>query len=117
MLTYGFLSFILAFFNKALFELANFRYSLFVILSQLTFIVLSFHLLARLRVVSVPPISRADLSALWIPSIFFCSSTVLSLQALMKLNVTIYIVIKVSSCVELVPRTSAVLLFSVARRR
>ncbi len=96
MLTYGFLSFILAFFNKALFELANFRYSLFVIFSQLIFILLSFQLLAYIRLLTIPNLTKTDLSTLLIPSIFYCFSTILSLQALMKLNVAIYVVIKVS---------------------
>lgn len=97
MLSYGFLSFVLAFLNKALFVLANFRYSLFVILAQLGFIILSFHFIAYLRLTTVPAISRADLTALFVPSVFFCLNTALSLQALMKLNVANYVVIKVSS--------------------
>jgi hypothetical protein len=95
MLTYGFLSFILAFFNKALFEIGNFRNSLFVILSQLTFILISFQILAYIRLMSLPLMTKNDLCTLLIPSIFYCFSTVLSLQALMKLNVAIYVVIKV----------------------
>lgn len=96
MLTYGFLSFILAFFNKALFELANFRYSLFVILAQLTFIIISFHILSYIHLLTLPIITRHDALTLLIPSIFYCLSTLLSLQALMKFNVAIYVVIKVS---------------------
>lgn len=97
MITYGFLSFILAFFNKALFELANFRYYLFVISSQLTFIILSFQILSYFRFVTVPILNKKELYTLCIPSIFYCFSTVFSLQALMKLNVAIYVVIKVSN--------------------
>jgi len=96
MLTYGFLSFILAFFNKALFELANFRNSLFVIFSQLIFILISFQVLSYIRLITLPIITKNDIYTLFIPSIFYCLSTVLSLQALMKLNVAIYVVIKVS---------------------
>jgi hypothetical protein len=96
MLTYGLLSFILAFFNKALFELANFRNSLFIIFSQLTFILISFQILTSIRLISLPLITRNDIYTLCIPSIFYCLSTVLSLQALMKLNVAIYVVIKVN---------------------
>jgi hypothetical protein len=96
MLTYGFLSFILAFFNKALFELANFRYSLFIIFAQLIFIVLSFKILAYQHLIILPVITKTDIHTLFIPSIFYCLSTALSLQALMKLNVAIYVVIKVN---------------------
>lgn len=95
MLTYGFLSFILAFFNKALFELANFRYSLFVIFAQLIFILLSFHVLAYIRFITLPIITKTDIYTLFIPSMFFCLSTILSLQTLMKFNVAIYVIIKV----------------------
>lgn len=95
MLTYGILSFSMAFLNKALFEVADFRSSLFVILFQLIFVVLSFHLFSYCSLLSVPTISRNDLSKFLIPSIFFCLSTVLSLQALMHLNVAVYVVIKV----------------------
>jgi hypothetical protein len=96
MLTYGFFSFILAFFNKALFELANFRNSLFVIFSQLIFILISFQILAYIRFITLPMITKNDICTLFIPSIFYCLSTILSLQALMKFNVAIYVVIKVS---------------------
>ncbi|UJR22113.1 hypothetical protein I4U23_025177 [Adineta vaga] len=94
MLTYGFFSFILAFFNKALFEIANFRNSLFVIFCQLTFIIISFQILACIRLITIPTMNKNELYTLFIPAIFFCLSTVLSLQALMKLNVAIYVVIK-----------------------
>jgi len=96
MLTYGFLSFILAFFNKALFELANFRYNLFVIFSQLIFIIISFQVLAYIHLITLPITTRNDVYTLIIPSIFYCLSTLLSLQALMNLNVAIYVVIKVN---------------------
>lgn len=96
MLTYGFLSFILAFFNKALFEVAQFRCYLFVIFAQLIFILLLFQILAYFRLITLPILNRTDLYTLLIPSIFYCLSTVLSLQTLMTLNVTIYVVIKVS---------------------
>ncbi len=96
MLTYGFLSFILAFFNKALFELANFRYTLFVIFSQLIFIIISFQVLAYIRFITLPIMTKNDAYTSLIPSIFYCLSTLLSLQALMKLNVAIYVVIKVN---------------------
>jgi hypothetical protein len=96
MLTYGFLSFILAFLNKALFELANFRYSLFVIFCQLTFILLSFQIFAYIRLITLPTITKHDAYIFLIPSIFYCLNTLLSLRALMNLNVAIYIVIKVS---------------------
>jgi len=108
MLTYGFLSFILAFFNKALFELANFRYSLFVIFSQLIFILLSFKILAYFQFITLPMITKTDLHTLFIPSIFYCLSTVLSLQALMKLNVAIYVVIKV--CFKKLRKTKNILI-------
>ncbi len=105
MLTYGFLSFILAFFNKALFELANFRNSLFVIFSQLIFILISFQVLSYSRLITLPIITKNDIYTLFIPSIFYCLSTVLSLQALMKLNVAIYVVIKVSLEIEIVRKS------------
>lgn len=95
MIVYGFLSFILAFFNKALFEIANFRNSLFVIFCQLSFIILTFHILSYFRRMTIPIITKTEISTLLIPSIFFCLSTVLSLQALMKLNVAVYVIIKV----------------------
>ncbi|CAF1644398.1 unnamed protein product [Adineta ricciae] len=94
MITYGFFSFILAFFNKALFQLANFNYCLFVISSQLIFIVLSFQILAYFHFVTIPILNKKELYTLCVPSIFYCFSTVFSLQALMKLNVAIYVVIK-----------------------
>lgn len=96
MLTYGILSFSMAFLNKALFEVADFRCSLFVILFQLIFVVLSFQIFGFFRLLSVPLLTRNDTSKFLIPSIFFCLSTVLSLQALMKLNVAVYVVIKVT---------------------
>ena len=96
MVTYGLLSFSMAFLNKALFEIADFRSSLFVILFQLIFVLLSFQILGYFRSISVPVITRNDAYVFLVPSIFFCLSTVLSLQALMKLNVAIYVVIKVS---------------------
>lgn len=96
MLTYGFLSFILAFFNKALFEIAQFHCNLFMIFIQLIFILLSFHILSYLRLITLPTLNKTDLYTLLIPSTFYCLSTVLSLQTLMTLNVTIYVVIKVN---------------------
>lgn len=96
MLSYGFLSFTLAFFNKALFELANFRYSLFVIFSQLILILISFQVLAYIRFITLPIMTKNDVYTFLIPSVFYCLTTLLSLQALMKLNVAIYVVIKVS---------------------
>ena len=95
MLTYGLLSFSMAFLNKALFETANFLSPFFVILFQLIFVVLSFHLLKLFRLGTVPSITQQEISIFLIPSLFYCASTVLSLQALMKLNVAIYVVIKV----------------------
>ena len=95
MLTYGFLSFSMAFLNKALFEIADFRSSLFVILFQLIFVLLSFQIFGFFRLVSVPVITRHDAHVFLVPSIFYCLSTITSLQALMKLNVAIYVVIKV----------------------
>ena len=97
MLTYGFLSFSMAFLNKALFEIADFRNSLFVIFVQLFFVLLSFQLLGYIRLMPVPVMTRNDIYVFLVPSIFYSLSTVLSLQALMKLNVAIYVVIKVSS--------------------
>jgi hypothetical protein len=96
MLSYGFLSFSMAFLNKALFEIADFRNSLFVIFIQLLFVILSFHILNYTNFMSLPVMTRNDAYAFLVPSIFFSLSTVLSLQALMKLNVAIYVVIKVS---------------------
>lgn len=96
MLTYGILSFSMAFLNKALFEVSNFRNSLFVILIQLLFVLLSFQILPWIGLASKPTITRNDLHAFLLPSIFYSLSTILSLQALMKLNVAIYVVIKVS---------------------
>ena len=96
MLLYGFLSFSMAFLNKALFEIADFRNSLFVIFIQLLFVILSFHLLDYIHLMPVPTITRNDVHAFLLPSIFYSLSTILSLQALMKLNVAIYVVIKVS---------------------
>ncbi|CAF3539967.1 unnamed protein product, partial [Rotaria sp. Silwood2] len=94
MLAYGFLSFILAFFNKALFEIANFRNSLVVIFSQLSFILISFHILAYFHFITLPIMTKKEAYTLLIPSIFYCFNTVLSLQALMKLNIAVYVVIK-----------------------
>ena len=96
MLVYGLLSFSMAFLNKALFEISNFRNSLFVILIQLVFVLLSFEILPRMGLLSKPTINRTDVHAFLLPSIFYSLSTILSLQALMKLNVAIYVVIKVS---------------------
>ena len=96
MFTYGFLSFILAFFNKALFQIAKFHCNLFLIFIQLIFILLSFHMFAYLRWITLPTPTKTDLYTLLIPSTFYCLSTVLSLQTLMTLNVTIYVVIKVN---------------------
>jgi hypothetical protein len=96
MLTYGLLSFSMAFLNKALFEIADFRNSLCVIFIPLLFVLISFQILGYSRLMPVPMITRNDVSTFLIPSIFFSLSTVLSLQALMKLNVAIYVVIKVS---------------------
>ncbi|UJR27089.1 hypothetical protein I4U23_008390 [Adineta vaga] len=94
MLIYGFLSFSMAFLNKALFEIADFRNSLFVIFVQLFFVLLSFQLLAFFRLMPLPTMTRNDIYVFLIPSIFYSLSTALSLQALMKLNVAIYVVIK-----------------------
>ncbi len=96
MLIYGFLSFSMAFLNKALFEITDFRYSLFVIFIQLLFVLVSFQILNYIRLMPVPLITRNDMYSFLVPSIFFSLSTILSLQALMKLNVAIYVVIKVS---------------------
>jgi len=95
MIVYGFLSFSMAFLNKALFEISDFRYSLFVILIQLLFVVVSFHLLAYFQFISKPTFTTNEMSIFLVPSIFYSLSTILSLQALMKLNVAIYVVIKV----------------------
>ncbi|CAF1054040.1 unnamed protein product [Rotaria sordida] len=94
MLTYGFLSFILAFFNKALFELANFHNTLVVIFSQLSFILILFHILAYFHCITLPIMTKTEAYTLLIPSIFYCLTTVLSLEALLKLNVAVYVVIK-----------------------
>ncbi|CAF1326098.1 unnamed protein product [Adineta steineri] len=94
MLTYGFLSFSMAFLNKALFEIAGFRNSLFVIFIQLLFVLLSFQILGYIRLMPIPLITRNDIYVFLVPSILYSLSTVLSLQALMKLNVAIYVVIK-----------------------
>ena len=96
MLIYGFLSFSMAFLNKALFEIADFRNSLFVIVIQLLFVILSFHILGYVHLLPLPIMTRNDASLFLVPSILFSLSTILSLQALMKLNVAIYVVIKVS---------------------
>jgi len=96
MLTYGVLSFSMAFLNKALFEISDFRNSLFVIFIQLIFVILSFQILAYIRIMPIPAMTRDDVYAFLVPSIFYSLSTILSLQALMKLNVAIYVVIKVS---------------------
>ncbi len=96
MIIYGFLSFSMAFLNKALFEISDFRNSLFVIFIQLVFVILSFQILGYIQVMPVPVITRNDVHTFLLPSIFFSLSTILSLQALMKLNVAIYVVIKVS---------------------
>jgi hypothetical protein len=96
MLVYGFLSFSMAFLNKALFEISDFRNSLFVIFIQLLFVILSFHILARIHLVPLPIMTRDDAYIFLSPSIFYSLSTILSLQALMKLNVAVYVVIKVS---------------------
>ena len=111
MVTYGLLSFSMAFLNKALFEVADFRCSLFVILFQLIFVVVYFQLFGFLRLLSVPLLTRTEISKFLIPSIFYCLSTVLSLQALMKLNVAVYVVIKVLYRF-LSPRVSNWIIFS-----
>jgi len=94
MLVYGILSFSMAFLNKALFEISDFRNSLFVIFIQLVFVILSFQILACIHFTPVPIVTRHDSYTFLIPSIFYSLSTILSLQALMKLNVAIYVVIK-----------------------
>jgi solute carrier family 35 protein len=94
MIIYGFLSFSMAFLNKALFEISDFRNSLFVIFIQLVFVILSFQILGYIQVMPVPVITRNDVHTFLLPSIFFSLSTILSLQTLMKLNVAIYVVIK-----------------------
>jgi hypothetical protein len=96
MLTYGFLSFSMAFLNKALFEVSDFRNSLFVIFIQLLFVILSFQILDYIHLMPRPVMTQNDVHTFLIPSIFYSLSTILSLQALMKLNVAIYVVIKVS---------------------
>ena len=96
MITYGVLSFSMAFVNKAVFELADFRNSLFIILVQLIFVLLSFQVLSYTGLMPKPVMTRNDVRTFLVPSIFYCLSTVLSLQALMKLNVAVYVVIKVS---------------------
>src|ERR1700722_7689374 len=93
---YGFLSFSMAFLNKALFEIADFRNSLFLIVIQLFFVIISFHILNYFRLISVPVMTRKDIRTYLLPATFYSLTTVLSLQALMKLNVAIYVVIKVS---------------------
>lgn len=100
MVAYGFLSFSMAFLNKALFEISNFRNSLFVILVQLLFVLLSFQILPWMGLMAKPTINRNDLHAFLLPSIFYSLSTILSLQALMQLNVAIYVVIKVGGTNE-----------------
>lgn len=95
MITYGLLSFSMAFLNKALFEIADFRYSLFVIFIQLLFVIFSFEILARVKLVTKPSLTSNDAYVFLIPSVFYSLSTILSLQALMQLNVAIYVVIKV----------------------
>ncbi|CAF3207018.1 unnamed protein product [Rotaria sp. Silwood2] len=94
MLTYGFLSFSMAFLNKALFEISDFQNSLFVVFVQLLFVILSFQILGYIRLMPVPVMTHNDFYTFLVPSIFYSLSTILSLQALMKLNVSIYIVIK-----------------------
>jgi hypothetical protein len=86
----------MAFLNKALFEVADFRNSLFVIFIQLLFVILSFHILGYINLLPLPIMTRDDASLFLVPSILFSLSTILSLQALMKLNVAIYVVIKVN---------------------
>lgn len=98
MLIYGFLSFSLAFLNKALFEVSDFRNSLFVIFVQLLFVIFSFQILGYTRFMPLPIMTRHDAHLFLLPSIFYSLSTILSLQALMKLNVAVYVIIKVSSC-------------------
>ncbi len=95
MLIYGFLSFSMAFLNKALFEISDFRNSLFVIFIQLVFVILSFQILGYIHLMPIPIMTKNDAYTFLIPSIFYSLSTILSLQALMKLNVAIYVVIKV----------------------
>ncbi len=90
----------MAFLNKALFEISDFRNSLFVIFIQLVFVILSFQILGYIHLMPVPIVTRADAHTFLIPSIFYSLSTILSLQALMKLNVAIYVVIKVSDYLE-----------------
>jgi drug/metabolite transporter (DMT)-like permease len=94
MLIYGFLSFSMAFLNKALFEISDFRNSLFVIFIQLVFVILSFQILGYIHLMPIPIMTKNDAYTFLIPSIFYSLSTILSLQALMKLNVAIYVVIK-----------------------
>jgi len=95
MLAYGFLSFVLAFFNKALFQYAQFNFCLFIIFSQLIFILITFRIFSYVNWIQLPNLNQNELVTFIIPSIFYCLTTVLSLEALMKLNVAIYIVIKV----------------------
>ena len=95
-LLYGFLSFSMAFLNKALFEISDFRNSLFVVFIQLLFVILLFQIFNFINLIPAPAITRTDVYKFLIPSTFYSLSTILSLQALMKLNVAIYIVIKVS---------------------
>ncbi|CAF3902660.1 unnamed protein product, partial [Rotaria sp. Silwood1] len=94
MLTYGFLSFSMAFLNKALFEISDFQNSLFVVFVQLLFVILSFQILGYIQFMPVPVMTQNDFYTFLVPSIFYSLSTILSLQALMKLNVAIYVVIK-----------------------
>lgn len=96
MITYGILSFSMAFLNKALFEISDFQNSLFVVFVQLLFVIIIFQLLASMNIMSVPVITKNDVYTFLVPSIFYSLSTIASLQALMKLNVAIYVVIKVS---------------------
>ncbi|CAF4113033.1 unnamed protein product [Rotaria socialis] len=84
----------MAFLNKALFEITDFQNSLFVIFVQLLFIILSFQLLGSMRIMPVPVLTQTDVYTFLIPSIFYSLSTIASLQALMKLNVAIYVLIK-----------------------
>ncbi|CAF1068265.1 unnamed protein product [Rotaria sordida] len=84
----------MAFLNKALFEISNFQNSLFVVFIQLLFIILSFQILGYIHVMHIPVMTKNDFYTFLVPSIFYSLSTILSLQALMKLNVAIYVVIK-----------------------
>lgn len=95
MLAYGILSFSMAFLNKALFEISDFRNSLFVVFIQLVFVIVLFQLFSYIHLIPRPVITKNDVHIFFIPSIFYSLSTITSLQALMKLNVAIYVVIKV----------------------